>query len=245
VIAGDVAVMVALAAVVIAAALWRPARHGAVLLIGATIPMVAQAISALVQAGEAATPAQFGISPAQAQRIGLTISSGLTTTFWIYCALVLVLVVSCAWMLFTPGQSAGVAAGPYPGTQPDDDLWRAAQPEPDHGTWASAARTDDDAVDAAPADPGDGDPTDPGHGAWQVPPADAFDLAGVPSPGPAADDTATTTDTVTATVTDTDTATASTSATDTEGTAVPDPGTPADDRTEPAAAANLPLRSAE
>jgi hypothetical protein len=199
--------------------------------------MVAQAISALVQAGEAATPAQFGISPAQAQRIGLTISSGLTTTFWIYSALVLVLVVSCAWMLFTPGQSAGVAAGPYPGTQPDDDLWRAAQPEPGHGTWASAARTDDDAVDAAPADPGDGDPTDPGHGAWQVPSADAFDLAGAPSPGPAAGDTAT----LTATVTDT----APASETDTEGTAVPDPGTPADDRTEPAVAANPPPRSAE
>src|SRR5580658_6806039 len=77
VIAGDVAVMVALGAVVIAAALWRPVRHGAALLIGATIPMVAQAISALIQAGEAVTPQQFGLSPAQAQRLGLTISSGL------------------------------------------------------------------------------------------------------------------------------------------------------------------------
>ena len=47
VIAGNVVVMVALAAVVIAAALWRPARHGAVLLAGAVIPMAAQAISAL------------------------------------------------------------------------------------------------------------------------------------------------------------------------------------------------------
>ena len=212
VIAGDVAVMVALAAVVIAAALWRPSRRGAVLLIGATVPMVAQAISALVQTSEAATPAQFGISPAQAQRIGLTISSGLTSAFWIYGALVLVLVVSCAWMLFTPGQTAGVAAGPHPGTQPDDDLWRAAQPEPDDGTWATAARTDDDASDEAPTDPGDG--------AWQVPPADAFDLAGAPSPGPAAGDTATTTTTATDTTTDT------TTATDT-------------------AAANLPPRSAE
>ena len=48
VIAGDVAVMVALVAVVVAAALWRPVRLGAALLAGAIIPMAAQAISALV-----------------------------------------------------------------------------------------------------------------------------------------------------------------------------------------------------
>src|SRR5580700_4339141 len=81
VIAGNVVVMVALAAVVIAAALWRPARHGAVLLAGAIIPMAAQAISALVQAGEAASPTQFGFTPAQASQIGLTISTGLTPSF--------------------------------------------------------------------------------------------------------------------------------------------------------------------
>ena len=51
VIAGDVAVMLALAAVVFAAALWRPVRHGAVLLAGAGIAMAAQAISALVRGG--------------------------------------------------------------------------------------------------------------------------------------------------------------------------------------------------
>jgi len=190
VIAGDVAVMVALGAVVIAAALWRPVRHGALLLIGGTIPMIAQAISALIQASEAATPQQFGLSPAQAQRLGLTISSGLTPWFWIYGAFVLVLVVSCAWMLLTPREFAGVPAGPYPGTQPGDDLWRTAQPEPGNDLWSTAAGADDEAPDAAP--------TDPGAGAWHVPPADAFD-----------------------------------------------PGTPADDRTEPAAAVHLPPRSAE
>jgi len=181
VIAGDVAVMVALGAVVIAAALWRPVRHGAVLLIGATIPMVAQAISALVQAGEAATPAQFGFSPAEAARLGLTISSGLTGVFWIYCAFVLVLVVSCAWMLLTPREFAGVPAGPYPGTRPGDDPWRTAQPEPDDGLWATAAGAGDDATDATP--------TEPGPAAWHVPQADAFDLAGAPSPAPSAVDT--------------------------------------------------------
>ena len=75
VIAGNVAVMVALVLVAVAAALWRPARLGAVLLAGAVIPMAAQAISALVQAGEPVSPSQFGISSAQASASGLTISS--------------------------------------------------------------------------------------------------------------------------------------------------------------------------
>jgi hypothetical protein len=113
VIVGDVAVMVALAAVVIAAAVWRPIRHGAVLLAGATIPMAAQAISALVQAGEPASPAQFGFSSAQASQLGLTISSGVTPTFWIYCAFVIALMVSCAWMLFSPHQAPGPVAGRF------------------------------------------------------------------------------------------------------------------------------------
>jgi hypothetical protein len=111
VIAGDVAVMLALVAVVAAAALWRPARHGAVLLAGAVIPMAAQAISALIQAGEATSPTQFGISPAQAAQAGITISNGLTPAFWIFCAFVLTLVVSCAWLLITP---PGAAATSHP-----------------------------------------------------------------------------------------------------------------------------------
>ena len=127
VIAGDVAVMLALAAVVIVAALWRPVRHGAVLLAGATIPMAAQAISALVQAGEGTSSTQFGISPAQASQIGLTISSGLTPAFWIYCGFLVALAVSCAWMLFMPhpapgpGPSAAHDAYAWPAA-PDDDL---------------------------------------------------------------------------------------------------------------------------
>jgi hypothetical protein len=74
--------------------------------------MAAQAISALVQAGQPASPAQFGISSAQATQLGLTISSGVTPAFWIYCAFLVVLLVSCAWMLFTPPQA--FAAGPVP-----------------------------------------------------------------------------------------------------------------------------------
>ncbi len=110
VIAGDVAVMLALVAVVIVAALWRPVRHGAVLLAGAAIPMAAQAISALVQVAQGASPTQFGITPAQASQLGLKITAGLTPAFWIYCGFLVALVVSCAWMLFTPGP----APAPYP-----------------------------------------------------------------------------------------------------------------------------------
>ena len=98
VIAGDVAVMVTLVAVVAAAALWRPMRLGAVLLAGAVVPMAAQAISALVQVGEPVPAANFGISPAQATQAGLTISTGLTPAFWIYCVFVVALLIIGAWM---------------------------------------------------------------------------------------------------------------------------------------------------
>jgi len=135
VIAGNVLVMVAVAAVVIVAVLWRPVRHGAALLAGAAIVMVAQAISAIVQAGGPASPTQFGISPAQASRIGLTVSSGLTPAFWIYCAFLVALVVSCAWMLFTPhdvpAQPAAPAAWTWPASPADHSAGQPARDEAD------------------------------------------------------------------------------------------------------------------
>ena len=144
VVAGNVLVMLAVAAVVIVAALRRPVRHGAALLAGAAIPMAAQAISAMVQAGGTVSPSQFGFSSAQASQIGLTISSGLTPAFWIYCAFLVTLIVSCAWMLFTPHDVPGhpVAAGAYgwPGV-PADDLGRDArdEDEPEFVTAPSTA----------------------------------------------------------------------------------------------------------
>jgi hypothetical protein len=116
VIAGDVAVMVALVAVVVTAALWRPSRLGAALLAGALIPMVAQAISALVQVSEPTSPTAFGVSRAQAAQSGLTISSGLTAAFWLYCAFVVALIMMCGWMLRSV-RPAGRAAAP-PGSVP-------------------------------------------------------------------------------------------------------------------------------
>ena len=160
VITGDVVVMIAFAAVVIAAALWRPARHGAVLLAGATIPMAAQAISALVQVGEAHGSAQFGVPPATARQLGLTISAGLTPAFWIYCAFIVALIVSCAWMLFTPPAVPATMPGTMPAPATPDAAGTDAGTEASHaagtdaGTEASHAATADHA--AAGARDGDG-----------------------------------------------------------------------------------------
>jgi hypothetical protein len=112
VIAGDVLTMIALVGVVVAAALWRPLRLGAALAIGAAIPMVAQAISAIVQISEPTSPQQFGISSAQAARLGLTIHAGLTPMFWVFCAFLGTLILLCGWMLLAPGQAADSPAMP-------------------------------------------------------------------------------------------------------------------------------------
>ena len=147
VIAGDVAVMVALVAVVAGAALWRPIRFGAALLAGAIIPMVAQAISAFIQVSEATSPALFGFSSAQAAAAGLTISNGLTAVFWIYCAFVVAMIASCAWMLMTPHAAVPErrvppqppqppqAAAAWPGSAPGVTEMSAI-PAPDSGSGA-------------------------------------------------------------------------------------------------------------
>ncbi|HYK69409.1 MAG TPA: hypothetical protein VEV45_15805 [Streptosporangiaceae bacterium] len=99
VIFGDILAMIAIVAVVVVAALWRPLRLGAALALGAAVPLVAQAISGIVQIREAVSPAQFGVSPSQASQLGLTIDSGLTAIFWVYCAFVGTLILLCVWML--------------------------------------------------------------------------------------------------------------------------------------------------
>jgi len=103
VIAGNVAVMVAVVGVAVLAALWRPSRQGALLLAGAIVPLAAQAVSALIQVSEPATAAMFEISQAQATAVGLTITSGVTPIFWVYCVFVISLAISCAWLMTAPG----------------------------------------------------------------------------------------------------------------------------------------------
>jgi hypothetical protein len=139
VIFGDVVAMIAIVAVVVVAALWRPLRLGAAIALGAAVPLVAQAISAIIQIGQPVSPQQFGISSAQASQLGLTIHSGLTPMFWVYCAFVGTLILLCIWMLVAhvptagsqvrPGAAApvwgapatsGPAAGPAPSGGPDE-----------------------------------------------------------------------------------------------------------------------------
>jgi len=182
VIAGDVAVMVAVAAVVIAAALWRPTRHGAVLLAGAIIPMAAQAIAALIQVGEPVSPAQLGISPAEASQLGLTISSGLTPVFWLYCVFVAALAVSCAWMFFTPHDLAGPLPDPGgagPGPDAEADVWHVARAETYDMAGARSPVPGDDESDSDSVD----DEFD-GYGEFEN--GDPADAAVKPGLGPAA-----------------------------------------------------------
>jgi hypothetical protein len=140
VIVGDVAVMVTLVVVVAFAALWRPVRLGAVLLAGAVIPMAAQAISALVQVGEPVSAASFGVSPAQAARLGLTVSAGVTPAFWIYCAFVVALLMVGGWMALpqrpvsrsAPGPASSQA--PWPGTADSVTAGSVTQPSGQQAT---------------------------------------------------------------------------------------------------------------
>jgi hypothetical protein len=136
VMAGDIVVIVAVIAVAVLAALWRPVRHGAVLLAGVTVPLAAQAISALIQVSEPVSPAQFGISA----DAGVTITSGLTPIFWVYCVFVISLVVSCAWMLTAPHQYPAMPARVAPPVP--------APPQPSQVVDDEAADSDSDAGDS-------------------------------------------------------------------------------------------------
>jgi hypothetical protein len=139
-IAGSVAVMIAAIGVAALAALWRPVRHGAMLLTGATVALIAQAISALIQVTGPAPFALFGLTQAQATANGVTISSGLTPIFWVYCVFVISLVVSIAWMLTAPHYPVMPAAPVSPEPGPTD---------PQQDVDGETADSDDDAEDDA------------------------------------------------------------------------------------------------
>jgi hypothetical protein len=106
VIAGNVVVMVAVVGMAVLAALWRPARQGALLLAGAILPIAAQAVSALIQAGQSVSSTMFGISSSEAAAAGLKISTGLTAIYWVFFVFVISLVVSCAWLFTEPRHPA-------------------------------------------------------------------------------------------------------------------------------------------
>ena len=136
VIAGNVMVMVAVVAVAVVAALWRPARHGGLLLAGAIVALAGEAVSALIQAGQQASPALFGISAAQASALGLSISSGLTAVFWVFFVFVISLLVSCAWLFTERDHPAlpGFPASPWLPADGDQGTAEAADTTAGEGT---------------------------------------------------------------------------------------------------------------
>ncbi len=150
-ITGSVAVMVAVVAMAALAALWRPARQGALLLAGAIVPLAAQAISALIQVRQPAYNL-FGLTQAQARADGVTIAAGVTPIFWVYVVFVIALLVSCAWLMTTPVQPgiAAVPMSPWPPFTGADGGQRPGGPAAE------------DLSDAAHAQPADGDTTDRG-----------------------------------------------------------------------------------
>jgi hypothetical protein len=154
VIAGNVLVMGAVVVVAILAALWRPARQGALLLAGALVPLAAEAVSALIQAGQPAAPGMFGISAAQASAAGLTISTGLTGIFWVYFVFVISLVVSCAWLFTEPGHPVmpGIPASPW------------MPPGGDEGTRGAAGTVVSEDADSDVSEAADSDRVDSGAG---------------------------------------------------------------------------------
>ena len=119
----------ALVAVAALAALWRPARHGSLLIAGAIVPMAAEIISAIIQVSQPASPGLFGITSQQASSLGLTISSGLTGIFWVYFVFVISLLVSSLWLFTEPGHQVmpGIPVSPWqpagadPGTRDASD----------------------------------------------------------------------------------------------------------------------------
>ena len=114
VIAGNVLTMIAIVGAAVAAGLWRSTRMGAALLAGATIPLIAQAVSAVIQIDQPTSPLIFNITPAQAAQAGLTISSGLTLAFWIYCAFIVALALSFLWMVSAPDLTAAPGGPGFP-----------------------------------------------------------------------------------------------------------------------------------
>jgi hypothetical protein len=153
VILGNVLVMVGIVAVVLAAAMWRPWRLGAALAAGAIVPMVGQAISAIVQINGTTSPLQFGLTPAQANQIGLTITTGLTPMFWVFCAFLATLILLCGWLLLAQESPAQAAASPYH-VGPYSAPAAAAGPPADAITGAPADGVTG-AATATPADPAD------------------------------------------------------------------------------------------
>lgn len=166
-IAGNVCVMAAIVAVAALAALWRPARHGSLLIAGAIVPLVAEIISAIIQASQPASPALFGITSQQASSLGLTISSGLTGIFWVYFVFVVSLLVSSLWLFTEPGHQVmpGIPVSPWqpagagPGTRAASGAAASEHADSDasEGPDSDASEDTDSSSEVADSDAGTGE----------------------------------------------------------------------------------------
>ena len=153
VIVGDVAVMLAVVAVVAVAVLWRPVRLGWALIAGAMIQMAAQVVSALVQFGGTTTAAQLDVTPAVAAQLGISTSqlaqNSPTAVFWFYCLFVVVSLIACAWLAL--GRDKVVpAAGGYGYGYGSPAGYGPSGPPVMAGAWPAAP-----AAQAAPGTPND------------------------------------------------------------------------------------------
>jgi hypothetical protein len=150
VIAADMAAVVALVVVAIVAALWRPGRHGAALAGGAVVAMAAQAVSALIQSSQPTSPEMFGISAAQAQSAGLTISSGLTSIFWVYVVFVIALAISAAWLATAPSHPSSAVPLNQGSPNPGPDYPVTGYVVPGYAGDPEPAASDQAAADGEP-----------------------------------------------------------------------------------------------
>jgi hypothetical protein len=84
----------------------------------------------------------------------VTISSGVTPIFWVYCVFVISLVISCAWLLTAPGRPA-VPASPWTPSPLGDGNWAPAGPAAETVTDTADTDQPEADVDAADAEPAD------------------------------------------------------------------------------------------
>jgi hypothetical protein len=111
-VGGTVALMIVIVAMAVAAALWRPARLGAVFLTGAVLYLVNVTIGGIFAVIEAPPPAAFGWSQSQAAAAQLTISVAGTPWMWAYCGFLVLLVFVYEWLFTRSRPRPQLAATP-------------------------------------------------------------------------------------------------------------------------------------
>jgi hypothetical protein len=107
-IAGTVGEMTVIVALAAAAALWRPARFGTVLLTGAVLFLANQAIAGISAVIEVPPPSYFGMTAAFRMRI----SVAGTPWLWAFCGFMAALIVLYEWLFIRSRPGPPQAAAP-------------------------------------------------------------------------------------------------------------------------------------